>query len=155
MSLLLTVAVLVGTVVTVYTVFPKRDRQLLTRAANEHRIEPHEYDIESPTPDQLELWSRAALGKEVPWPPAAPGVTIVGAQAIEVMDRRSGFVRYLVDGDRVTIVVQRNRDTPPRSYQRLDGDELVTSWRQGKWVFVAVGPAATADRWTSRIGAPR
>jgi anti-sigma factor RsiW len=152
-SLLLTVAVLAGTVVTIYSVFPERHNALMTAAIEAHHgAEP--FELAAPSPSQLVAWSTALLGKDVPWPDLAPDVEIVGVRALMVLNRRAAMVRYRIAGDPVTVVVQQPRDTPPRKHHRRDGDDLCLSWRSHKWTFIAVGPVASAHRWAEFFGAP-
>ena len=152
-SLLFTIAVLVGTVVTIYKVFPERHNALMTAALEAHHADA-EFELAGPSQSQLVAWSTALLGKDVPWPALEPDVEIVGVRALTVLNRSAAMVRYRIGGDPVTVVVQQPRDTPPRKHHRRDGDDLCLSWRAHKWTFIAVGPVSGAHRWAQFFGAP-
>jgi len=151
-SLALTLAVLVATVMAVYTAFPKRDNELLHAALDAHR-EGGPYELERPTDPELGAWSMGVVGQKVPWPDA-PGLQVVGTRRVQVLRRPAALVRYLAGQDEVSVMVLRARDAPPRKYRRADGEELAVSWRRGPWTFVVVGPGARAADWTRRLGVP-
>lgn len=152
-SLVLTALVLVGTVATVYLVFPERHNLLMTRALEAHREVP-EFQLERPSEAELKAWSIALLDRRVPWPSLDQGLEVIGAGSLSVLNRRAALARYRVSTDDITLVVQAAREVPPRKHRRINGDEYVVSWRKGRWTFVAVGPAGTVDNWKSRLGAP-
>jgi hypothetical protein len=152
-SLLLTASVLVGTVVAVYAIFPARHNVLMTRSLEVHR-EPPEFVHREPTHAELRAWGLGFLDRPAPWPEPRPGVSIMGVASISVLNQAAAVVRYRAWGSEVTLVVQRARSVPPRTYRRWDGDEYVVSWHKGKWTLVAVGPAADAGAWTELVGAP-
>ena len=66
-SLLFTLTVLVGTVVAIYMVFPRRDNVLVTAAIAQHR-QPPSWDLAQPTAAELRAWAIGVVGKEVPLP---------------------------------------------------------------------------------------
>jgi hypothetical protein len=152
-SLILTLAVLVGIVVVVYGVFPERHNALMTAAIAAHRADV-DLELVEPAREELLAWSMALLGRDTPLPELAADVKIVGARAMTVLNRRAAMVRYRIAGDVVTLVVQRPRDTPPRKHRRADGDQLCLSWRSHRFTFIAVGPAQSVGRWARYFGAP-
>jgi hypothetical protein len=93
------------------------------------------------------------VGDRVPWPEAA-GMELIGTRRLRIMRRSVALARYQVGQDEVTLMVLRARDAPPRTYRRVDGDDLAVSWRRGAWTFVVVGPAARADQWRRGFGVP-
>lgn len=149
-SLAVTFAVLVGTVATVYGLFPERHNQLLTATTAAHR-DPGAFELETPTAEELAAWSLGVLGERPPFP--GGGMDILGARRMTVLERPAVLVRYAIGGDEVTLALLRARDAPPRRHLREHGDELARSWRSGSWTVVAVGPAASADRWLAAVGA--
>jgi hypothetical protein len=152
-SLGFTVAVLLGTVVTIYAVFPARHNYLATAATDAHH-ETAAWQVAQPTVDELRAWFAGALGDEVPLPDAASDVAVVGVRRVELLNRLAAVVRYQIGGSDVTMVIQRARDPAARRVSRTEGDDHVESWRTGKWSIAAVGPAATAPAWGPRVGAP-
>jgi hypothetical protein len=144
-SLLFTLSVLTGTVVTIYTVLPARDDELSTEAIRYHRDTTGGFDLESPTAAELRAWAIGVVGKGVPLPPES--VTVVGARRIEVLRRGAALVRLEVGSEPVTYVVQNARGITPVHAEHRDGDLRAVAWRTGKFSFVVVGNDATADRW--------
>jgi hypothetical protein len=154
-SFLFTLAVLVGTVVTVYTVFPARHNVVVTAALAEHRRTSQDWEIERPRPAELSSWAIGVLGGRPPLPEASSGIDVVGARAIDVLDRRAAVIGYRVGSADVTVVVQRAHDVPPRRVSRDDGDDRVESWRAKQWTIVVIGPTASAATWAPFMGVPR
>lgn len=150
-SFLFTLAVLVGTVVTVYTVFPARHNVVVTAAVEEHRRSDQPWQLTRPAPEQLATWALGVLGGDAP----LPAGDVIGARSVEVLKRPAAVIRYRVGAAEVTLFVQRARDMPPRRVRKDDGDDHVEGWRAKKWTFVAVGPAASADAWKAALGVPR
>jgi hypothetical protein len=146
-SLLFTLTVLTGTVVAIYMAFPARNNVLLTEAIAQHR-EAESWDLARPTLAELRAWSTGVVGKDAPLPKVE---TIVGARAIEILDRRAAVVRFTVDGDEVTYLVQHNRGIAPAHSERVDGDLKAIAWRRGKYISVAVGPDAATARWLAPV----
>ncbi|MEM9488407.1 MAG: hypothetical protein AAGC55_04645 [Myxococcota bacterium] len=172
-SLLLTASVLVGTVVTVYSVFPARDNLLLTRALELHD-EPPPFQLERPTRAELGAWATAVFdrnGPDLPWPTwDGARAEILGAARIAILRRPVAVVRYRVyltedrpsgssDGQaadtplavELTVLMQGARDAPPRAHDRSDGGHRVLSWRSGRWTLVAVGPDSTSQHWLAPL----
>lgn len=153
-SLLFTVAVLVGTVVAVFTIFPERHNEIITSTVNAHRS-PGTWDVAAPPAPALEVWARAVLGEPPPLPVASPTVIPVGARAMSILSRRAALIRYRVGPtDEVSYLVQRARDVPHRRVHRREGEQQVEAWRKGPWTCVAVGPAASAATWAPALGVP-
>jgi hypothetical protein len=152
-SLLLTASVLIGTVVMVYVLFPERHNVLMSESLAAHRSEAAP-ELEWPSEAELGAWSLALVGKGVQWPAPGDGVEIVSARSIEVLQLPTAIVRYRVDGEPVTLVVQRTRDAVPRKHRRVDGAHLVLAYRRAPFSYVAVGPAASEDLWRERLDVP-
>jgi hypothetical protein len=144
-SLLFTLSVLIGTVVTIYTVLPARDDVLATEALHQHRDVPAAWDLETPSAAELRAWAIGVVGKGVPLPGEAS--TIVGARRIEVLRRGAALIRLQVGPDQVTYLVQSSRGIAPEHVEHRDGDLRAVAWRRGKYTFVAVGPDSTAAAW--------
>lgn len=145
-SLLFTLSVLIGTVVTIYTVFPARHGVLMAETLERHR-EPQTWDLTAPPPAELNAWAIGVVGKGVPLPPA--DLPIVGAKRIEVLKRHVALVRVKIGTDEVTYAVQHSRSAAPEHGNREDGDLRVVSWRKGSFTCVAVGPKSGA--WIPEI----
>ena len=142
-SLLFTLTVLVGTVVAIYMVFPRRDNVLVTAAIAQHR-QPPTWDLAQPTAAELRAWAIGVVGKEVPLPAAD---SIVGASEVRVLDRRAAVVRLTVAGSEVTYLVQHLRGIVPKKTERTDGDLAAHAWRRGPFMIVVAGPAQSAAAW--------
>src|SRR5262245_2077475 len=80
-SLLPTLAVLVGTVVMIYLVVPARHNVMLTEAVVQHHDAQPTWDLNAPSDAELRAWAIGIFGKDVPLPTA--GAEIVGAKTIE------------------------------------------------------------------------
>jgi hypothetical protein len=151
-SLLFTLLVLVGTVTTIYLVFPERHNALIEAATAAH-TSSEELELASPTQAELRAFALALLGREVPWPELRPGVELVGVHATSVLNRPAVLVKYRVDGAPVTVLVQRPRDALPQIHRRTEDGIYSVSWRRGKLTFIAVGPADEPG-WRELFGAP-
>ena len=136
-----TLSVLIGTVVTIYTVFPARHGVLMAETIARHR-EPPAWDLASPSPAELRAWALGVVGKDVPLP--AADLPIIGAKRIEVLHRHVALVRVKVGADEVTYAVQHSRSAAPEHGDREDGDLRALSWHQGPFACVAVGPKSGA-----------
>lgn len=148
-SLLFTLSVLIGTVVTIYTVLPAREDVLAMEAAHYHREASSSWDLEAPTPRELRAWAIGVVGKGVPLP--AEAATIVGARRIDVLRRPAALVGLQVGADRVTYLVQNSRGIAPARVDHDDGDLRMVAWRRGTYTFVAVGPRATMPAWLAAV----
>ena len=153
-SFLFTLAVVVGTVVTVYSVFPARHNVLVTTALAEHRRADQTWQIDRPEPSQLESWSIGVLGSKPPLPMASSGINVIGARAIDILARRAAVIGYRGGNEDVTVLVQRAHDVPPRRIHKDDGDDRVEAWRDKKWTIVIVGPSKSATMWAPALGVP-
>jgi len=142
-SLLFTLTVLIGTVVTIYIAFPARHNVLLTEAIDRHR-EPPAWQLEKPTPGEVRAWVLGFAGKEPPLPPMG---TVLGASRIVVHDRDAALMRLALGDDEVTYLCQRARGISPKYSDRTDGDLRAYAWRKGPFTCVAVGSSANAERW--------
>lgn len=152
-SLIFTVAILVGTVVAIYVLFPARHHVLATTAAERHREPTVEWQLPAPSPAELHAWMIGVVGEGAPLPPDLARFHPIGAEAIDVLSRRAALVRLHVGKDELTYVVQRARGVSPK-LSRKEGDLRVLEWRKGPWTLVAVGADATAATWRPLLGAP-
>jgi hypothetical protein len=152
-SFLFTLTVLIGTVITIYVVFPARHNVLLTRALEHHRDPEPTWDVIAPSPGELRTWAIGVLGKNPPLPPET--AKIVAAESIDILDRRAAVVRLEVGTDPVTYLVQNARGIAPKHSDRTDGDLRALAWRSGKFTVVVVGPSATATTWIAAMSAKK
>jgi hypothetical protein len=148
-SLLFTLSVLVGLVVTIYTVLPARHDEIVTEAVRQHRAEEQTWDLEAPTAPELRAWAIGVVGKGVPLP--NDGTQIVGARRIHVLKRSAALIRLQINGEPVTYLVQHARGIAPEHVERAEGELRAVAWRKGKYTFVAVGSQASARDWVAAI----
>lgn len=148
-SFLFTLTVLIGTVVAIYVVFPARHNVLLTEAIELHQEEDPKWDLVTPTPGELRAWAIGVAGKDVPLPPET--ARVLGARQTTVLDRRVAIISVAVDADKITYVVQRAKGMAPKHSDRNEDGIRAVAWRTGKFTIVAVGPSASADRWTAAL----
>jgi len=144
-SLLFTLAVLTGTVVAVYVVFPPRHNVLVTEALARHREPPAPWDLATPTARELRAWAIGVAGKGVPVPEAQ--VTYVGAHRLELFKRGAALIRMKIGKDDVTYLVQHMRGLAPEHLDRVDGELRAIEWTNGPYACVAVGPSASVEHW--------
>jgi hypothetical protein len=152
-SLGFTIAVLLGTVVTIYTVFPPARDHLVRASIEQHRRADQHWQLERPDADELRAWAVAVLDDPSPLPAIGPQVTVIGARTFDVLHRRTALVRYQVGGAEISVAVQRARDLRGRKGQ-ASGDQLVDAWRVGPYSCVAIGPAASVESWRAALGVP-
>jgi hypothetical protein len=152
-SLLLTVTILVGTVIAVFTIFPERHNELITSTVAAHRATA-EWEIADPPDAELRIWARAVLGEPAPLPDASAAATPIGVRSLTILSRRAALVRYRIGDAEVSYLIQRARDIPKRRVRTTSGGDAIEAWRKGPWTIVVVGPAATADRWRPVLGVP-
>ena len=145
-SLVFTLSVLIGLVVTIYVVFPARHNVFATRAIELHR-DPPAWDLASPAPDTLGIWALGAVGKGAPVPPWPA----IGASRIDVLERHAAAIRFKLDGDEITYLVGHAGRISPEHSELHDGDLRAVTWLHGAFVCVAVGPDATASSWAPAI----
>lgn len=144
-SLVLTLSVLVGTVVTIYLAFPPRHNVLVTEAIAQHRDAAPAWDVVAPTARDLRTFALGVFGSDAPLP--APASRIVGARRLDVLDRGALLVRLKIGDDDVTYLVQHARGIAPDHSERRDGELRAVSWRRGPFACVAVGADASAAVW--------
>ena len=152
-SLGFTIAILVGTVVTIYAVFPARHDHLATAAVEEHRKDG-DFELTRPAPAELRAWSLALLGGSAPLPAPTADVVTVGARRLTLLKQPVAVVRYRIGSDDVTFLVERLRDAGQRRLSRREDDLRVEAWRLALWTCAAVGPEASAATWMPRVGVP-
>jgi hypothetical protein len=146
-SLLFTLSVLIGTVVTIYTVFPARHGVLMSQAIAEHREGKPAWDLVAPSPTELRAWAIGVVGKGVP----LPDLPVIGARQIDVLKRHVALLRVKIGSDDITYAVEHSRSASPEHGDRDDGDLRAVSWHQGSFSCVAVGPQATSATWMPAI----
>jgi hypothetical protein len=148
-SLLFTLTVLVGTVVTIYVMFPARHNVLMTEAIAYHREANPTWDLVAPNPAELRAWVIGVVGKDVPLPGEGTPVTvtILGARRLGILNRAAAVIRVRIGGDEVTYLVQHARGIAPDRSERQDGTLRAVAWRKGTLTLVAVGDDATAASW--------
>jgi len=147
-SLLFTVSVLVGTVVTIYTVFPP-EGDLAGEAMSRHRDPQPAWVLTSPTPSELRAWVRGVVGEDPPLPGAS--VSVLGARRVEVVHHAAALLRVRAGGAELSYIVQVARDDEPARPTLDDADLHAVAWRAGAFAFAAVGPAASAASWEPAI----
>jgi hypothetical protein len=147
-SLLFTLTVLIGTVVTIYLVFPARHNVLVTEAMAVHR-DPMAWDLSAPSAVELRAWMTGVVGAAPPLPGdgAATAVTVIGAARRHILNRAAAVVRVRVGGDEVSYLVQHARGIAPEGSERVEGELRAIAWRAGPYTVVAVGPDASVARW--------
>lgn len=145
-SLLFTLSVLIGLVVTIYMVFPARHNVFAQRAIALHR-EPPAWDLASPSPEALGAWAIGAVGKGAP----VPALPALGASRIDVLERPAAAIRLRVGGDEVTYVVGHAGRISPEQQELHDGELRAVTWVHGAFVCVAVGPEASAATWIAAL----
>lgn len=150
-SLILMLSILVGTVVTIYVVFPAPGTDAVGAALRGHRATDPKWQLVAPDDAALEAWALAQLGDHVALP---DGVEIVGARPLKLRHRRAALIGYKVGGDAITMLVERGADAGKTRGTRASGDELADAWRAGPWTFVVVGPAASAAAWRPALDVP-
>lgn len=148
-SLLFTLTVLIGTVVTIYAMFPARDNALVTEAVARHRETNPTWDLVPLDPDVLRAWAIGVVGKDAPLPGEGTTVTpsVVGVRRLTILGRAAALVRLRIGGDDVTYLVQHRRGAEPERSERRDGPLRAIAWRKGPFAIVAVGADATAASW--------
>ena len=157
-SLIFTACVLIGTVATIYSVFPARKHETIYATLRNHRDPNPTWNLPAPSRTELEAWSGGVLGARPPLPEAGADLTALGARRLDVRHRPGIYVRFaLGDGGvayQVSYVVQHAGDAPAGRTTRHDGDVQLESWRDGEWTCIAVGPTDKAELWKPRIGVP-
>lgn len=152
-SLVFTLTVLVGTVVTIYAMFPARHNLLLTEAIAHHREPGATWDLAAPSADALRAWMIGAVGKDAPLPGEGTRAVagVIGARRLDILNRTAALIRVRIGDDEVTYLVQRARGIAPEDAERVDGALRALAWRSGRFTVVAVGPDATAAHWRAAL----
>ena len=155
-SLVFTISVLVGTVVTIYAVFPARHNVLITEALDRY----HEAgdaadkpDLVQPGAAELRAWLLGAVGRDAPVP--GPRVTVIDGRVIEVLSRRAALMTVELPGttEHLTLLMQHARGFIPDHAERREDGLLAVEWKVGATACVAVGPEASAPAWRAALGA--
>ncbi len=149
-SLLFTLAVLVGTVVTIYTLLPARNQILVTEAFAGHRRDSKTLDLVGPTEGELQAWIIGALGKQAPIYTMV-GAVPVAAGVITIHRRNASLVRYRVGAEEFTVLMQHAKGWAPESAERDDGDLHASLNHIGLWTVVTVGAKSTMVTWLPTI----
>ena len=148
-SLMFTLSVLIGLVVTIYLVLPARHNVLLTEAIARHRDSDVTWDLDAPSLGELRAWTIGLFGKDVPLP--KDGISVIGARRVRVLNRDAALIRLQVGGDQVTYVVQKTRGIQPKQEDKREGELRATTWRRGKYVCVGVGPHGSSSTWLAAL----
>lgn len=148
-SLVFTLTVLVGTVVTIYAVFPVRHDVLMTEAIARHRDRNPRWDLLAPSADELRGWILGVVGRGAPLPGEGAAATpvVVGARRLDILNRPAALIGLRIDGDDVTYLVQHARGIAPERSERVDGSLRAVAWRKGPFTIVAVGPDPAEASW--------
>jgi hypothetical protein len=149
-SLVFTLTVLIGTVVTIYAMFPARNNVLVTEAIERHREAGPTWDLVAPNPAELRAWVIGVVDKDVPGkdvPLPGEAATVIGAARLDILNRAAALIRVRIGDDEVTYLVQHARGIAPDHTDRKDGELRAVAWRKGLFTIVIVGPDATAARW--------
>jgi len=151
-SLLFTLTVLVGLVVTIYMVFDARHNVLLTEALVQARVTEDAFELKAPTADKLGTWGLGMFGERLPMPPTT--IPIIGARRIEVLNRRAAVIRLKIGDSDVTYLVQHAKGIVPEQTERKDGDLRAVQWASGVFIVAAAGPDASAKEWRAALHVP-
>ena len=121
-SLLLTLSVLVGLVVTIYAVFPLPRSALASEAIRLHRTPP-KWDLQAPSPDALRAWAIGVLG------PGAdvPDLPAIGAARVRVLEHDAAVIRFRDTPEMTYVIARPEHDAPERSERRDSGVAAVTA----------------------------
>ena len=150
-SLVVTLTVLIGTVVTIYWVFDARHNVMLTEAIAQHR-EVDDFELKAPSPEKLGTWGLGMVGERLPMPPST--IPIIGARRIEVLNRRTAVIRLKIGDDEVTYLVQHAKGIVPEQTERTDGDIRAVQWLAGVFICAAAGPDASSKTWRTALHVP-
>lgn len=148
-SLLFTLTVLIGTVVTIYVAFPARNNVLVTEALERHRETNPTWDLVPMSAAVLRAWAIGVVGKDAPLPGEGTTVTpaVVGVRRLRILSRDAALIRVRVGDDDVSYLVQHASGIAPERSERVDGPLRAIAWRKGPFTIVAVGADATAASW--------
>jgi len=156
-SLLFTLTVLIGTVVTIFAMFPARDNLLMTEAIAHHADPGPAWDLAAPGADALRAWMIGAVGVDAPLPGDGthPAIGVIGARQLDILNRTAALIRVRIGNDDVSYLVQRARGIAPEGAERVDGALRAVAWRSGRFTVVAVGPDSSAASWRAALHPPR
>ncbi len=84
---------------------------------------------------------------------ALPRDSVTGARDLEVLGHRAAMIRFVIDGEPITYLVQFTRVIAPEFSDHTVGDLHAIAWRQGLFTCAAVGPEATSKRWSRTVQA--
>jgi hypothetical protein len=148
-SLLFTLTVLIGTVVTIYATFPARNNVLVSEAIERHRETNPTWDLVPLDPGMLRAWAIGVVGKDAPLPGEGTTATpsVIGVRRLTILGRAAALVRLRVGDDDVTYLVQHASSITPERSEHHDGPLRAIAWRKGPFSMVAVGADATAASW--------
>lgn len=154
-SLLFTLTVLTGTVVTIYAAFPPRNNVLVTTALEHHLDRDPAWDLAAPDPAELRGWLIGVVGRDAPLPGEGTSArpAVIGARRLDILNRAAALIRVRVGDDDVTYLVQHARGLAPERLERDEGGLHAIAWRKGAFTIVAVGSEATAVRWRTAFHA--
>lgn len=153
-SLLFTLTVLIGTVVTIYVVFPARHNALMTEAIERHHDTNPAWEFSTTNLAELRGWMIGVLrSKDVPLPGggASAPPEVIGARRLTIFNREAALIRLRIGDDEVTYLVQHARGIAPDHSERRDGELRAVTWRKDPFTIVAVGPDATAATWRAAL----
>lgn len=148
-SLLFTLSVLIGLVLTIYLALPARHNVLVTEAIERHHDEDVAWDLDAPSAAELRAWAIGVAGKGVPLP--ARTAKVVGARRLQILHRAAAVVRLEIGGERITYLVQNAHGIAPKHAEQHDGDLVAVAWRRGKFTCVAVGPGDSLAAWLPSV----
>ncbi len=149
-SLLFTVTMLVGTVVTIYTVFPP-EGDLAGEAIARHREVSPAWALTSPSPAELRAWVAGVVGEDAPLGLPRAGVVVLGARRVEVVHHAAALLRVHSGTADLSYIVQLARDDEPARLTH-DEDELhAVAWRTGRFAYAVVGPVTSASAWEAAL----
>ena len=149
-SLLFTVTMLVGTVVTIYTVFPP-EGDLAGEAISRHREVSPVWALTSPSPAELRAWVVGVVGEDAPLGLPRAGVVVLGARRVEVVHHAAALLRVHMGTSDLSYLVKVARDDEPARLTH-DQDELhAVAWRTGRFAYALVGPSVSASAWEAAL----
>jgi hypothetical protein len=136
-SLLFTLGVLIGTVVTIYGLLPARHNLLMTEAIAAHQQDSASFDLVSPSQGELRAWMIGAVGRDAPVVQLA-GVEPAAATVVSIHRRNAAVVRYRLGTEVVTVLVQHAKGWSPSRASRDSGSVHAEMRLAGQWTVVVV-----------------
>jgi hypothetical protein len=141
-SLLFTLGVLIGTVVTIYALLPARHNLLMTEAIAAHQQDPASFDLLAPSQGELRAWMIGAVGKDAPVV-QLPDIAPVAATIVSIHRRNAAVVRYRLGIEMITVLVQHAKGWSPSQASRDDGSLHAEMRLAGPWTVVVVADKAS------------